>query len=93
MNILKYIVNWYLLKEARWAANKYNLDFVHRCAFREQIIGIGKGIRYGNGEISEVPMQSGKIALYKVTSERYNVMSSDTGQKNWYFKFQGYLDS
>jgi hypothetical protein len=38
----------------------------------------------------KVPMQSGRTGLYKVTSERYNVLFEDTGQKNWYFEFQGY---
>jgi hypothetical protein len=27
------------------------LDFQHKCSFREQIIDIGEGTKYGDGEI------------------------------------------
>jgi len=67
--------------------NKH-LDFEHRCCFRGQLDY--KDLIDGNGEIVEVPMESGKIGLYKVTSERYNVLFDDTGQRNWFFKFLRY---
>ncbi len=35
-------------------------------------------------------MESGKWGLYKVTSERYDIMGDDTGQRNFYFKFLKY---
>ena len=72
----------------RRLAEKYNMDFEHRCCFRAQLNY--KGLTHGNGEIVEVPMQSGKIGLYKVVSERYNIAFEDTGQRNWKFEFQGY---
>jgi hypothetical protein len=74
----------------RKAAKKFNLDFEHRCCFRNQLNY--KGLRNGNGEIVEVLMQSRKIGLYKVTSERYNYAFEDTGQRNWKFEFQGYKE-
>ena len=83
-------VAWWRYRQARKLAKKYNLDFVHKCCFRHQIINIGEGIEYGYGEIVRVPMKSGKIALYKLTSERVCVVFEDTGQRNWYFEFQGY---
>ena len=42
------------------------------------------------GEIVLVPMQSGRIARYKVTSERFSYTFDDTGQRNWLWQFQGY---
>lgn len=72
----------------RYLAEKYNMDFEHRCCFRAQLDY--KGLLHGNGEIVEVPMQSGKTGLYKVESERYNIAFEDTGQRNWKFEFQGY---
>ncbi len=76
------------IKKARKAAKKFNLDFEHRCCFRHQLNY--KGLRKGNGEIVEVPMESGKIGLYKIISERYSLIFEDTGQRNWKFEFQGY---
>jgi hypothetical protein len=35
-------------------------------------------------------MQSGRIARYKVTSERFSYTFDDTGQRNWLWQFQGY---
>ncbi len=70
--------------------NKHPLDFEHLCCFHHQIAKIGEGIKHGNGELIRVPMKSGKIAVYKLTSERYNVVFEDTGQRNWFFKFIGY---
>lgn len=72
----------------RRLAEKYNMDFEHRCCFRHQINY--KGLKHGNGEIVEVPMRSGKIGLYKVNSDRYNIAFDDTGQRNWKFEFQRY---
>ena len=88
--LLERFVNWWHLRQARKAAEKFKLDFEHRCCFRHQVANIGSGLKSGNGEIVLVPMRSGKIAEYKVTSERYNMAFEDTGQRNWFFAFQGY---
>jgi hypothetical protein len=69
-----------------------NLDFEHRCCFRGQIKNIGAGIKNGNGEIVSVPMQSGKIGLFELKSERVSYVFEDTGQRNWYFKFLRYKE-
>lgn len=84
------LVSRWKLYLARRAAKKYKLDFEHKCCFYEQICHIGEGIKYGTGEIARIPMQSGKIALYKVTATRLDNIFQDTGQRNWYFEFQGY---
>ena len=89
---LKRIVSWWKHRQVRKAAKKYDLDFEHRCCFPEQVIGIGEGLKYGCGEIVRVLMQSGKIALYKVTSRRVNYSADDTGQRHWLFEFQGYAN-
>lgn len=80
---------WWRLRQARRAAKKYQLDFEHRCCWRHQLEYVG--LEDGSGEIVFVPMKSGKTARYKATSERYNHLFTDTGQKNWKFEFQGYL--
>ena len=91
--VIKRLVCWWRLKKARRAAKRYGLDFEHRCCFRHQVASIGEGIQHGDGEIARVPMKSGKVALYKVTSERFGFTSADdTGQRNWHFEFQGYVD-
>lgn len=92
-SVVDRLVSWWRLKEARRAATKYGLDLEYRCCFRHQIVGIGEGIKNGSGEIARIPMKSGKTALYKVTSERFNYSSADdTGQRNWHFEFQGYAN-
>jgi len=63
-------------------------NFSHRCCFKQQMNY--KGLRYGDGEMVEVPMKSGKVGLYRVTSERYNILFDNTGQRNWYFEFINY---
>lgn len=65
-------------------------DFEHRCCFIEQIAHIGEGTKYGTGEEVKVKMQSGKTAIYKLFSERYNYTFDDTGQKNWRYHFVRY---
>ena len=67
-----------------------NLDFEHRCVWRHQL-KYG-GLRNGNGEIVRVPMESGRVGLYRATSSRYSYSSDDTGQKNWKFEFIEYED-
>lgn len=84
------IISWYRQKQVRRAAKKYDLDFEVRCAFIEQVSPMCRGLKYGIGEVVEVPMKSGRVALYKVTGERYCYVFKDTGQKNWKFEFQGY---
>lgn len=76
------------LKKARKAAKKYHLDFNHKCLFNHQLSY--SGLNYGNGEIAEVPMESGKTGLYQVISDSstYN----GTGQRDWYFTFMGYKE-
>ena len=69
------------------------LDFEHKCCFHHQVSHIGKGLIEGSGEIVLVPMKSGRVARYRVTSERYNFVFEDTGQKNWFWKFLGYESS
>lgn len=76
------------LRKARKAAKKYNLDFVKKCYFSYQLYRNFSGLKNGTGEIVKVPMESGKIGLYKVNSDRSNY--GNTGQYDWYFKFQGY---
>lgn len=71
----------------------HELDFQHRCKFIEQIRDIGEGTKYGDGEEVRVNMQSGKTAIYKLFSERYNYTFEDTGQKNWYYHFVRYEDA
>lgn len=65
-------------------------DFEHRCCFIDQIKNIGKGIKHGNGEEVEVPMQSGETAIFRLFATRYN--GTDTGQKNWKFHFVKYKE-
>lgn len=73
-------------------ADTSHLDFEHRCCFRHQIVGIGRGTQQGDGEEVEVDMQSGRVAVFRLTSERYNVLFDDTGQRNWYYKFLRYKE-
>lgn len=87
---LERIVSWWRHAQARRAAKKYGLDFEHTCCFRHQVANIGTGLKDGCGEIVLVPMQSGRIARYKVTSERFSYTFDDTGQRNWLWQFQGY---
>lgn len=74
------------LKQARKAAKKYNLDFVKKCYFLHELRHIS-GIKTGKVKI---PMESGKTGLYKVRSDCSNYGS--TGQRDWYFTFQGYAE-
>lgn len=71
-----------------YVIGKKRLNFEHRCCFPEQLNY--KGFRNGSGELVEVPMESGKIGIYKVTSERYNTIFDYTGQRNFFFKFIKY---
>lgn len=66
-----------------------SLDFELTCIWRNQL----KFNFYTKDkkEYAEVPMQSGKTALYEMTSERFNYVFEDTGQKNFYFKFIKYI--
>jgi hypothetical protein len=65
-------------------------DFEHKCCFKDQIEEIGRGTKYGSGELVEVDMQSGKTAIYQLFSERYNPVFTDTGQRNWKYHFVKY---
>lgn len=65
-------------------------DFEHRCCFKHQIINQGKGTKSGGGEIVEIDMESGKIALYKLYSDRVSYVFEDTGQRHWKYLFIGY---
>ena len=80
----------YNLWKARRAAKKYNLDFNRNCVFDYQMSHYGL-IEHGqlrDRKVVEVPMQSGKIGLYKATVTL--TWPGNTGQKNWKFEFQGY---
>ena len=79
-------------KRQRTDFGKHPNDFEHRCKFREQIIDIGSGARYGDGEEVLVEMQSGKQAVYRLFSERYNYTFEDTGQRNWRYHFVKYVE-
>lgn len=79
----------YIEKIKKALGTKSSLDFEHRCVFIEQLSAY-RGLKQGDGETVEVPMESGKIGLYEVTSERYNIVFDDTGQRNFYFKFLKY---
>lgn len=81
-------VQKHIKKIKKALGTKSSLDFEHKCVFRNQLSY--RGLSKGNGEIIEVPMESGKWGLYKVTSERYNIMGDDTGQRNFYFKLLKY---
>lgn len=77
----------------RWKkADTSHLDFEHRCCFRHQIVDIGRGTLQGDGEVVEVDMQSGKVAIFQLTSFRYNHTFDDTGQRNWCYKFIRYKE-
>ena len=65
-------------------------DFEHTCCFKHQIEHIGVGTKNGDGEEVRVTMESGKIAIYRLFSERYNYTFEDTGQKNWRYHFVRY---
>lgn len=80
--------NKYIKKIKKALGTKSSLDFEHKCVFRSQLSY--RGLSKANGEIVEVPMKNGKWGLYKVTSERYDIMGDDTGQRNFYFKFLKY---
>lgn len=75
-------------KHKRKITGESSLDFSHSCVFRHQLKY--RGVKHGSGEIVEVDMKSGKIGLYKLTSEVYNTIFEDTGQRNWFFEFVGY---
>lgn len=65
-------------------------DFKHVCCFKHQIINIGQEIEDGNGETVKIPMVSGKVALFRLFSEKYDSAFEYTGQRNWYFLFLRY---
>jgi len=69
---------------------KHELDFEHRCKWRDQIVDIGEGTGHGDGEEVKVAMQSGRIGVFKLYSECYNYTFEDTGQKNWRYHFVKY---
>jgi len=79
----------YNLWKARRAAKKYKLDFNHNCVFDHQLQNYNL---WEHGQLKtnniEVPMESGKIGLYKATITL--TWPGHTGQKNWKFEFQGY---
>jgi hypothetical protein len=87
---MKKIKRWWYHKQMRRAAKKHNLDFEQRCCFREQVVRIGIGLEHGTGEIVKIPMESGRLGLYKVTSRRVDHSADDTGQRHWKYEFQGY---
>lgn len=87
---------WFKRKpKERTAADfgKHPNDFEHRCCFREQVVGIGRGIKYGNGELVDVDMQSGKTAIYKLFAERVDWSADDTGQRHWRYLFVRYKEN
>lgn len=47
------------------------LDFEHKCCFREQIIAIGEGTKWGDGGIIKAKMKSSKTAIYQLYADRY----------------------
>lgn len=74
----------------RRMAEKYGLDFEHRCCFWGQVHKIGRGIRDDwSPQDVEVPMESGLTALYRLTKHDDNY--GGTGQKIWRFTFLRYL--
>lgn len=89
-------MGWFKKKE-RTAADfgKHPNDIEHRVKFPEQIRDIGRGTKYGAGEIVEVDMRSGKTALYKLFSDTdgFGITADDTGQKNWKYLFIDYKDN
>lgn len=79
-------------QRARHDFGKHQNDFEHGCCFRDQIKHIGEGTQYGDGEEVRVKMQSGRTAIYRLYSERYNYVFEDTGQRNWRYHFVRYED-
>jgi len=79
------------LRFNRRMAERYGLDFERRCCFWEQVHKIGRGIRddWGDQDV-EVPMHSGKTALYRLT--KHDNSYGGTGQKIWRFTFLRYLN-
>jgi hypothetical protein len=71
---------------------KHTNDFEISCCFRDQIAHIGEGTLDGNGEYVKVKMQSGKTAIYKLFSERFNPIFEDTGQMHWKYHFVRYIE-
>lgn len=82
----------YLLLRQKGIDTGHPIDFEHRCCFRHQIVDIGRGTQYGDGEEVEVEMESGRIAIFQLTSERCNYAFGDTGQRNWHYKFICYKE-
>ena len=79
---MKEIINkikfwWEVIVKREW-------DFEIRCVFPEQIKY--KNAKYGNGETVEVPMKSGKTALFKAIADGYSRYGG-TGQQDWHFEF------
>lgn len=82
-------------ERTRDSFGKHPNDFQHRVKFPEQIKNIGRGTKYGDGEIVEVDMKSGKTALYKLFSDTdgFGITADDTGQKNWKYLFVVYKEN
>jgi hypothetical protein len=78
-------------KRSRDDYGKHPNDFEHKCCFKEQIIKIGEGTKDGSGEELTIKMESGKIAIFQLFSERYNYTGDYTGQRNWRYHFVKYL--
>lgn len=66
-------------------------DFEQRCLFPSQITY--KMYRDGYKQLAYVPMQSGRIGLYKVESERCDYSADDTGQRNLKFTFIKFIST
>ena len=84
-NTLRRLVRWWDHRQARRLAKKQGLDFFHGCVFDHQL-------QFGtltHGKVVEVPMRSGRTALYKALCvDRWYM--GNTGQHDWQFEFQGY---
>jgi len=78
------------MKRYRHDYGAHSSDFEHQCCFRDQIEHIGEGTREGDGEEVKVKMQSGRTAIYRLFSERYNYTFENTGQRNWRYHFVEY---
>lgn len=67
-------------------------DFEMRCLFPHQLSY--EGLSYNGGDNVKVPFKSGRIGIYKVEVEDYNIFDPDrdfTSQKNWRFKFKRFV--
>lgn len=81
-NLLDKILDWRNQKTGKY-------DFEQRCLFPEQLTY--RMYWEIDRQLAEVPMQSGRIALYEVHTERCDYSADDTGQRHWKFKFIKFL--